>query len=180
VPSRSGACKCVRGRLRQAGAGFTILELLVALAAVSVAATAAVTAYFSCGDVTLDNAARLLIDDLHQAQIHAVARVTPVEVRFHPDGSGYRIVDAQSALGAGSEIERCYPRDAVFEGVWITAVRIGGASTLTYDGNGTTRQSGEVTLSYRGEQRTVFIEQPSGTIQAPDLDFWALPVAQSR
>ena len=175
---RSGARTGVRPRATRKSDGFTILELLVSLAAVSVAATAAVSAYFSCGDVTLDNAARLLIDDLHQAQIHAVARVAPVEVHFNPDGSGYRIVDVKNALVPTSDIERSYTRDAVFEGVWITAVRIGGENTLTYDGNGTTRQSGEITLSYQGEQRTVFIERPSGTIQAPDLDFWALPVAR--
>ena len=40
--------------------GFTLLELLIALIAISVIAAVAIPAYFSRSDVTLENAAVLL------------------------------------------------------------------------------------------------------------------------
>ena len=158
--------------------GFTILELLVVLLIASLAATAAIPAYFARSEVTLDNATRLLVDDLRQAQIRAVYRSAPVEVRFEPDGDGYAVLDRGTNELAPShgttELGRRYSQDAVFEGVRLVAVELGAESSLTFDADGTTSQGGRITIGYRGDARTVSIETGRGTIQAPELETCAL------
>lgn len=139
----------------------------------SLTATAAIPAYFARGEVTLDNAARLLVDDLRQAQIRAVYRNAPVEVHFDADGDGYTVVDIgaiNTMLADPSTISRRYSRDAVFEGVRLTALELGSEHCLTFQGDGSTGSGGGITMSYRGEARTVLIEPGRGTIRAPELE----------
>jgi hypothetical protein len=139
----------------------------------SLTATAAIPAYFSRSEVTLDNAARLLVDDLRQAQIRAVYRNMPVDVRFDASGDGYTVVDRQRGLllsGAPTSVVRRYSRDAVFEGVVISSVRPGRSRSIAFEGDGSTLAGGSVTLSYHGDARTISCEPPRGTIRAPELE----------
>ena len=160
---------------------FTILELLLVLLIASLTATAAIPAYFSRSEVTLDNAAKLLIDDLRQAQIRAVYRNSAVDVRFEQNGDGYTIADRGSDAPASDDsgtVVRHYSRDAVFEGVRLIATLNGSASSIAFDADGTTRFGGSVTLDYHGEARTILVEAPRGTIRAPELE--ACPVRVRR
>jgi prepilin-type N-terminal cleavage/methylation domain-containing protein len=179
VSARLGISKSGSGRVsnRRDERGFTILELLIVLAIASLAATTAIPAYFSRSEVTLDNATRLFVDDLRQAQIRAVYRNAPVEVRFEADGDGYSIID----LGTGSTATlepigtgRRYSQDAVFEGVHLSALDIGSARSLTFGADGTTAPGGRITVEYHGDARMVTIEPVHGTICAPELETCAL------
>jgi prepilin-type N-terminal cleavage/methylation domain-containing protein len=153
--------------------GFTILELVIVLMLASLAATAAIPAYFARSEVTLDNATRVIVDDLRQAQIRAVYRGAPVEVEFEPDGDGYCAFDRgadPTSERTPTGIARRYSPDAVFEGVRISAVELGSQSALRFEADGSTRSSGRITLCYRGDARTVTIEPTHGTVRAPELE----------
>ncbi len=152
--------------------GFTIVELLVALILVALTATASITAFFSRSEVTLDNAARLLAEDLRSAQSRATILRCDVVFHFTADGTGYESYDNDrrprpQAKGPAST-RRNFDRDAVFEGVRVCDVQVGGADHLVFLRDGSVAVGGQVTLSYRGATRTVVIEPGKSWIRVAD------------
>lgn len=148
-------------------------------------ATASIWAYFTRSEVTLTNAANLLVEDLHMAQSRALFLDTPVEVVFDADGRGYRVVDGQGGAPSGlRELDltgRRYDIDAVFEGVAIA--RIEGAEvpsdpddpggerarrSVRFDATGAITRSVWITLAYRGETRTVQVDAQVGNFFVAD------------
>ena len=144
-------------RHRAARRGFTILELCLSLVVVSITAALAIWLYFSRAEVTLVNAANLLVDDLILAQSRAAYLHTPVEVVFHPDGGGYHM---SAVLGDDLPNEtkpRRYEADAIFEGVRIGQCNLGPDHRLRFDARGRPVANASITVVYRGESRTVLV-----------------------
>ena len=137
--------------------GFTILELLLTLIAITLATTLSIHVFFSRADVTLENAARLLVGDLRLAQARASCMHVPVEVLFHSDGGGYQVQDLASASSPGEDAVRRYNRDAIFEDVRVGHTILGAGRTLVFDPNGRPESDGSITLMFRGESRTVVV-----------------------
>jgi prepilin-type N-terminal cleavage/methylation domain-containing protein len=148
--------------------GFTILELLLVLAVVTITAAISIWAYFARPEVTLDNAALLLVRDMRIAQNRAVLLRHPVYLVFFKEGDGYRIVDdlEESAFSrAGFErVERCFSRDAIFEGVKILHLGLAASDRVVFPPDGGETPAGRLTLSYGGETRTLEIEGGTGRI----------------
>lgn len=169
--ARTGAPSLL-GRRRN-GEGFSILDLLLALLVISLTATASIWAYFSRAEVTLDNAVRLLAQDLRIAQNRAAVLHAPVSMVFAPDGEGYRVVGgAGEAPPSGKDpgvISRRYSRDAIFEGVRISDLDLGPGRLVVFDALGFVTTGGRITLSFRGESRTIEIASGSGMIHILDM-----------
>lgn len=144
---------------RSARLGFTILELCLALAAVSLTAAISIWLYFSRAEITLSNAANLLVDDLILAQSRAASMHTPIEVVFHTDGGGY-YVNSLGGLDLPSEQHpRRYESDAIFEGVRIGPCRLGPDRRLLFDARGRPTTDASITVMFRGESRTVLVRR---------------------
>ncbi len=156
-----------RGR-HAAARGFTILELLLVLAVVTITAAISIWAYFARPEVTLDNAALLLARDMRIAQNRAVLLRHPVYLVFFKEGDGYRIVDEleESAFSRqGFErVERCFSRDAIFEGVRILHIGLAANARVVFPSDGGETPAGRLTLAYGGETRTLEIEGGTGRI----------------
>ncbi len=147
-----------------------ILGLLLGLATL---AAIALPLWFSQASVTLDGAARLLVQDLRSAQNLAVVTARDTMVSF--DRSGYRVTDGagEGVINprTGQPFTRHWPRDAVFRGVELVAIELeGGAHSVTFDRTGYVRPGGRVHLGFRGAERTVAIESPRGLLSIPGLD----------
>ena len=146
--------------------GFSLLELVGTLALITALATVSIWAFFSRGEVTLENAAKLLVEDLHIAQSRAMLLRTPVAVEFDADGFGYVVRDEGGGQPSGIESldrgGRRYDVDAVFQGVRIHEVRGASGRAVHFDAGGMTASDGWVTLSYRGEARTVHVDPAEG------------------
>src|SRR5690606_25726658 len=69
--------------------GFTVLELAVALALITLVAVLAIPAFYGRPEVTLDRAALLLARDLRIAQNEAVRWSGDVHFDFLAEGQGY-------------------------------------------------------------------------------------------
>jgi prepilin-type N-terminal cleavage/methylation domain-containing protein len=168
VNERPGSPAPRRGALR----GFTILELLIVLALVTVTAAVSIWAYFSRPEVTLDNAALLLARDLRIAQTRALLFRRPVSLVFSPDGEGYRIVDETGSAGfsrpAFERVERRYARDAIFQGVRILPLGLAAAGRVVFPGDGSEPPTGRLTLSYGDETRSLEIESGTGRVLVTD------------
>jgi len=146
--------------------GFTIFELIVVIVIVTFTAAVSIWAYFARPEVTLDNAARLLVRDLRIAQARAALLHSPVTLVFNEDGDGYRIVDGMGdELGSSQSperIERRYSRDAVFEGVSILPLGLAAQGKVVFESERPDPASGSITLSYRTATRIVEIEPGTG------------------
>ncbi len=161
-----------RERDRRLRGGFTIVELLVALILVALTATVAISAFFSRTEITLDNAARLLAEDLRSAQSRATALRCEVVFRFAADGSGYESFDndqrTKPHTNGPDGMRRDFERDAVFEGVRISAVQLGGPDHVLFLRDGSVAAGGQVTIDYHGATRTVVIEPGKSWIRVAD------------
>ena|SRR5438477_547180 len=144
--------------------GFTILELLLTLIAVTLATTLAIHAFFSRAEITLENAARLLVGDLRLAQARASCMHAPVEVLFHSDGGGYQVQDLASANAPGEDAVRRYNRDAIFEDVRVGHTILGPGRTLVFDADGRPASDGSITLTFRGDSRTVLVRAQDAAV----------------
>jgi prepilin-type N-terminal cleavage/methylation domain-containing protein len=151
------------------GAGFTLPELVVALVLISVAASLAIPNFFGRADVTLDSAVRLLAKDIREAQNRAAFESRDVRIVFPSDGSGYQVIDPSgeplvAPIGSGPFV-RTYARDAVFRGVSVDAVRLGGDRTITFDNRGFAVGAGLVQLRYGDEVRSLHMSDRTGLIE---------------
>lgn len=153
--------------------GFTILELMITLALITLVAALAIPAFYSRPEVTLENATRLLLRDLRAAQNRA-ARLQS-EVRFHllAEGRGYRVVlpddrPLPDPLRPGP-FERDYGRDAVFEGVRITRADLGPDDAIRFGPYGFSDEGGVLELTYGGASCRVEVEPLTGRLRVSGL-----------
>lgn len=151
---------------------FTLLELLVVLALVTIVAVVAITTHFGRSEVSLENAADLLLEDLRSAQARATWSGAPVEVVFVEDGGGYEVVES-APIGRTTPLgppipPRRFGTGAVFEGVRIARADFGGRRTLVFDARGGATAGGKVELRYLDEVRTVEVEAKSGRLRMPE------------
>lgn len=153
--------------------GYSLIHLVLILVALSGIATLAIPGWFERGEVTLDNAAKLLASDLRDAQNRAAFEHRPLRVTFWEGGDGYEVTDllggAISAPVGSGPFERHYSRDGVFRGVTCETVRLGPERSLEYGPRGLTLHSGEIVLAFRGKTRTVRVTGPSGHIEIDGL-----------
>ena len=151
---------------------FTLLELLIALAVIAVVACLAIPAFFERSEITLDNASRLLAEDLRAAQNRAAYYAEEVRMVFRADGDGYAVYGADgepltSPSGNGDFVRR-YSRDGVFEGVRIQSVDA-PKRTMRYDDRGRPTTGCQVIVSYGSDARRVEVDASSGLISVPGL-----------
>lgn len=148
--------------------GFTILELLILMVVLGIAASVGIPSYFSRPDVTLKNAAELLANDLREVGGRAAVYRKSLRLRFDEDGGGYSATDRSGQLlvspyGAGAFVRR-YDVDAVFRGVTIEALEPETPRSVTFDPTGTASNSIAVTIGYGGETRVVTLAARSGLV----------------
>jgi prepilin-type N-terminal cleavage/methylation domain-containing protein len=148
--------------------GFTIVELLVALALISLVAALAVPAFFERSEVTLDNACEILVKDLRLAQNRAAFRRTEVRVEFLPDGDGYRILDpGEEPIPhpyVFGEFGRRYSADAVFEGVRLIEVECGEDGAIVWTPEGTCDEAATIVIAFGNDSRVVALGPGRGEV----------------
>lgn len=149
--------------------GFTILELVIALAVVSIVAAVAVPAYFERSEVTLENASILLAADLRAAQNRAAYMGEPCVFVFDPEQNAYEVLDEFGTLlrnpGTREPFVRGYALDGVFQGVHIEEARFGDDAELTFDRRGMPEEDGFVVLSFRGDRRVLHLTSGTGALR---------------
>lgn len=147
----------MRHRHERARRGFTILELCLSLLVITLTAAFSIWAYFSRPEVTLVKAAHLLVEDLRMAQMRAACNRAPVEVVFDRAGGCYHVTGVEDPSLPNAAHPRCYPVDAVFEGVRISDDNLGRPPVITFDTRGQVARTARITLSYQNDSRTVIV-----------------------
>ena len=149
--------------------GFTLLELLIALTLITVAAALAIPAYFGRGDVTLESAAVLLAKDLRAAQNRSAYLAQSTFFELLPEGDGYRVLNAagEPVDNPRNELpfERVYSIDAVFRGVRIVDADLGEDGRLEFNERGEPNRTIWIKLRFEDDTRMIEMTRPYGQIR---------------
>ena len=139
----------------KAHAGYSLIEVLVALAIISVLSGLAAASFAAQQPhLRLNHAARALVSDLRWARQLAIASGQPVVLLLDPDRDQYRIEKAsQPGIPVGLVRDFQDRRQGFGE---INLVGSTGGRTLTFYPQGTTNSWTTITLTNKaGEQRQI-------------------------
>ena len=144
----------------------SLLHLMLVLSIISILSCAAILRWFGRAEITLDNAVSLLAEDLQHVQGRAVFENIELQVVFYEDGGGYEILNANGQsipgpLGTPSYLRR-YNADAVFAGVKIGPLDLGGVRRIRYTPSGPIPPSGTIHVAFGSEQRSLALVDESG------------------
>ena len=139
-----------RPRVVEPVGAFTLLELLVVLVIIAIAAALVVPQAVSGSDLRALSAARTLMADLEYAQSQAVVTQSDITVTFDQAGNSYRLSNQSQPL-----IHPISKKDYVVDfdsseslrGVSIAAVNFNGGSTVTFNALGAPDPAGSVDLA---------------------------------
>jgi hypothetical protein len=152
----------------------SLLHLMLVLSTISILSCAAILRWFGRADITLDNAVTLLAEDLRHVQGRAVFENTELQVVFFADGGGYEVLNANGQsipgpIGTASYLRR-YDADAVFAGVVIGALDLGGGRRILYTPFGPVPAQGTIVVAFGNEQRSISLVDESASMAAAPRD----------
>jgi len=156
---------------------FTLVETLMVVAILIIAALVAIPLTSSAGGVAVQAAADRVAADLEYAKSMAVTRGQSYSVAFNINTETYSVKDqGGTVLGhpikGGSDYAVNFAQDSRFAGVEIESVDFDSTSEIKFDYLGSPQAAdgddlvdrGEIILSYGSVTRAVFIEPVTGVI----------------
>ncbi len=171
------------GRQRSPRVGITLLGVGASLAVLALLAVLAIPGFFARPSVTLDNAARLLVEDLAAAQNLAVYLRRPIAVEFTETGyASHEVLPTRASGVTGPKatprmrdsdrerLTRSYERFGIFEGVTLGAFDLGADDRLVFGLDGQIDETSQLTVHFQGERRVVRIWAPDGLTEIRDPD----------
>ena len=146
--------------------GFSLSELFASLACVAIVSAVTIHGWFDQGGVTLENAAILLARDMRAAQNRSAFLGKPSRFTFDADGEGYSVVDERGEVILHPRTDlpfvRRFPEAGVFRGVHLIDMSFGADASVIFDEEGRPLESGEVTLAFGADRRTISLAKESG------------------
>lgn len=159
---------------RSSKSGFTILQVALLLVSLTTLACLAIPLWFAREEVTLDNAAVLLAQDLREVQNRAAFQRRPLRIAFHADGGGYEVLDASGRIIVAAigdrPFRREYDRDAVFRGVRIEELQSRTENQMLYGPRGLLLEAAMIRIGFEGDERKLLVEAGSGRIEIEGLE----------
>jgi prepilin-type N-terminal cleavage/methylation domain-containing protein len=169
------------GWLRQSnGGGFTLIELMIVMLIMAVAAAIAVPMVSSAGSMQIRSAVNMVAADLEYAKSLAIGTGQRHSMVFDAANEAYHIANAAGTTVAhpvkkGFDYVVSFATDGRLDQVDIVDASFDGTSTVSFDylgspynGAGTALTSGVVTLRAAGVTRTVTVEPVTGFISISD------------
>jgi type II secretion system protein H len=160
-------------RMEGADAGFTLIEMMIVVVIIGIAAAMAVPMISSGASFQVRSAANLVAADLEYAKSMAISRGQPYKVVFDATDESYQIKDsADTAIAppGRKNIVRFGSGGQLTE-VAIVSASFGGTGTVTFDYLGSPQSltsEGVVTLQAGGITKTVRVEPVTGFISVSD------------
>jgi prepilin-type N-terminal cleavage/methylation domain-containing protein len=160
--------------------GFTLVEMIVVLVILSIAAMLAIPLATSGASTQLKSAATIIASDLEYAKSMAISRGKLYRVVFDTGTESYSIEDANGVI-SNPVTNRPYTvnfaADTRLSQVDISNVSFDTSNTVTFDylgspysgaGSGSPLNSGVITLSANGSTMKVNVEPVTGYITISD------------
>ncbi len=179
---------CRNRKLRIVQHGFTMIELMVVLAIIAIAAAIVVPIASSAGTMQLRSAVTMLAADLEYAKSMAISRGHLYAVVFDKNAESYQIEDLSKSVGDPNRIIEHplkgrsfryvvnFTTDSRLRDVDIVSASFDGVSAVGFDylgvpysvpGAGSPApllSNGVITLQGGGNRRTVHVEAVTGYI----------------
>ncbi len=167
-----------RYRLRR---GFTLIEVIIVVVIISIAAMMAVPMFSSAGSMQIGSAANIIAADLEYAKSMAITRGQNYSIVFDVTAESYKIVDQSGnvvshPVKTGFEYVVDFKNDSRLSKVDISSVQFqpNTANTIKFDclgspysDNGTSTEpldSGSIVISAEGATTTITVEPVTGYI----------------
>ena len=155
--------------LRGICGGFTIVEIVIIVVVISIAALVAIPMMSSAASLQIRSAANMISADLEYARSIAISMGQNYKVVFDTAADSYKIVDP---LGATIQhpVKKGFPYVIDFQNesrlsrVDITIAEFNGDQTVVFDCLGSPDSGGTVILQADGTTKTVTVEPVTGFI----------------
>lgn len=149
-------------RVGRSTAGYTLIEVLITVTIMGIAAAVIVPNMLQGGSLGVQAGARMIIADLLFAQNEAMAQQADRRVSFDTSGNSYRVEKYDSSasawvleynpvLGAASGTQNYvvdFDDDPRFKGIEIVSADFTGSSTIEFDDLGNPSSGGTVRLRF--------------------------------
>lgn len=152
-------------------AGYTLVEVLIIVAILGVAAGIIVPQMLAAGSLGVQAAARVIIADILFAQNEAIAHQRTRSVVFDPDNESYSLADENGAVltakwksGEENNYIIDFTDDSRFQGVVIVSADFAGSSTLVFDDLGGPLNGGTVEIEFQGQRYRVTVASFTGRV----------------
>ena len=161
-------------KCRDSMKGFTIIELLIVVVILSIAALTAIPMMSSASSLQIRSAVNLVMADLEYAKSMAITRGQNHSVVFNAGTDSYQIEDQNGnvishPVKKGFNYIVSFPNDNRLNRVDITNVNFNGNSSVEFDCLGSPvgiTSEGTVTLQAGGTTATVTVEPVTGFISS--------------
>jgi prepilin-type N-terminal cleavage/methylation domain-containing protein len=162
--------------LRGISGGFTLVELLIVIAIITIAALTAIPMMSSAASVQIRSAANMLTADLEYAKSMAISRAQYFSVVFDKNTESYWIEDQDNnviphPVKKGFDYVINFQNDSRLNKVDIVDVDFDATSEVKFDylgspynGNSTPLNSGVISLQAGGTTTTVTVEPVTGFV----------------
>jgi prepilin-type N-terminal cleavage/methylation domain-containing protein len=156
--------------------GFTLVEVIIVVVILSIAAMMAIPMMSSAGSVQIRSAAEAIAADLEYAKSMAISRQQNYGIIFDPGNDKYDVVN-QSGAVVPHPVKRGFPytinfrSDSRLNKVDLVTANFDGWTGIKfdylgspYDGSGSPLNSGTITLQADGRTVTITVEPVTGFI----------------
>ena len=156
-------------KLRNVRTGFTIVEILIVVVILSIAALAAIPMMSSASSFQIRSAANMIAADLEYAKSMAISRGQYYYVVFNVSTDSYSIEDQDSTVidhpvKKGFPYTISFPKESRLSKVEITNVTF-TSNKVGFDCLGSpTNNGGYITISANGTTATINVEPVTGYI----------------
>ena len=148
--------------------GFTVIEILIVMVIITIAALTAVPMMSSASSVQIRSAASMIAADLEYAKSMAISRGQNYLVRFDQNADSYQIEDTDGVIlhpvKKGFDYLVDFGNDTRLNRVDITGANFSGNPDVEFDSMGSPDSGGTVSLQAGGTTVTITVEPITGYI----------------
>jgi prepilin-type N-terminal cleavage/methylation domain-containing protein len=152
------------------GGGFTMVEVVIVVVIIGIAALIAVPMMSSAASLQIRSAANMIAADIEYTKSMAISRGQKYSVVFDKSADSYKIVGPDGTTTIDHPVKKGFKYIVNFQNesklnqVDITNADFGGSQTVTFDCLGSPDNGGSVVLQADGTTKTVTVEPVTGFI----------------
>ena len=171
---RPNRCGNVRREisLTSCGRGFTIIEILIVVVIIAIAAMIAVPMIGSADSMQVRSAADVIAADLEYARSMAISRQREYTVVFNASNESYQLEDSSGIIEhpvkKGFQYVVNFGSSSQLNKIDIVDAGFGGASRISFSPAGAPSSGGVIQLQAGGTSATISVEPVTGFIMISD------------
>lgn len=149
--------------------GFTLIEIIIVVVILAIAAMTAIPLMSSGGSVQIRSAANVIAADLEYARSMSISRGQNFSVVFYTNTESYQIVDQSNnviphPVKKGFDYVVNFQNDSRLNKVDITNVNFNTTQRVQFDCLGSPDNGGTISLDANGPAATITVEPVTGFI----------------